>query len=204
MSKTGISPDGRMLIHFGEFADGVKRIGETANAFVVHLDNSADAARMEKMSAAVLSASKTLYTAEKNAAQTSLCRRLLKTTHEHFNEAIRLTEQVELEEIAHAMSGILYHFRGIAAFTLHLLEDNWTGALRSATADFTKSIELEPAADKYVHLAKAYVEVVNVDAAMECLDEALRLNANFAPARRLKGSINRAKAKAKRRIKQEK
>ena len=56
------------------------------------------------------------------------------------------------------MSARPYLCRGLVSLILSRLGSDSTDALRSATADFVKSVELDPAAETYMRLAEAYVE----------------------------------------------
>ncbi len=185
------SEDGRLSIHFGNFAESVRKIGEAADSLAVHLDSSVDT--KEELRAAMLSVSETFRAAMENIADIRMCCRLLKKAHEHYSEAIRLTAKADLGEAAHAAPANLYHCRGIVALILYWLKGDITDALNSATSDFAKSVELNPAAETYTRLAEAHVEAGDLDDAMENVEKAIRLDIDYAEAYLLKGLIHRAR-----------
>lgn len=185
------SEDGRLSVHFVDFDESARKIGETADAFARHLDPSADA--MRELRAAVSSAKETSAAVKENMGQTGMLCRLLKKTHEHLSEAIRLAAEVDLGEAAHSLSARFYTCRGMTSLSLYLWADDLADALNSATADFAKSIELDPAAETYTLLAKAYVEAGKLDDAMECLEKATRLDIDCAEAYLSKGLIHQVR-----------
>lgn len=192
MPELRTSEDGRLSLHFGDFDESVRKISEATDAFTVHLDRSVDA--IGDLLAAVSSAEETLDAAREHIDQTSMFRRFLKKTHEHLSEAIRLTAEVDLREAAHVMSARPYLCRGLVSLILSRLGGDSTDALRSAAiADLVKSVGLNPVAETYMRLAEAYVESDDLDAAMESLENATRLDINYAEAYLLKGLIHRAR-----------
>ncbi len=183
--------DGRLSFHFGDFAESMRTISETADSFAVHLDRSADA--MRRLGAAMSSAKETLDAAGENIDQTSVFCRLFKKAHGHYSEAIRLTAEIDLGEVAHSLSASLYLCRGRISLVLYQWGGDSTDTLHSAIADLVKSVELDPAAETHMRLAEAYVESDDLDAAMESLESATRLDINCAEAYLLKGLIHRVR-----------
>ena len=170
----------------------MRKIGEATDAFTAHLDRSVNA--IGDLLAAVSSVEETLDAAREHIDQTSMFRRFLKKTHEHLSEAIRLTAEVDLGEAAHVMSARPYLWRGLVSLVLSRLGGDSTDALRSAAiADLVKSVGLNPVAETYMRLAEAYVESDDLDAAMESLENATRLDINYAEAYLLKGLLHRAR-----------
>ena len=82
MPELRTSENSQLSVHFGDFAESMGTISETAVAFTVHLNRSADAVRRLRAAlSAMSSATKTLDIAKENIAHTNTFSRLLKKAH---------------------------------------------------------------------------------------------------------------------------
>ena len=124
----------------------------------------------------------------------------LRKAAERYASAIRLLKRLDFGKEADVLLASYYISRGMIVLTLNIIEREMKERspvhLNRAIDDFLKSAKLNPDAKTYLRLGEAYALAGDLDAAIESLEKATRLDFDCAEAYLLKGLIHQERGEA--------